>query len=190
MTLGRARDWDNANLQGKCIESLIRFVCFSFSHFAQKVTRSAVIWKNTRWKELFGKCLLYLSLWGWSQDHFQWAPVSCASLVTCTGEWQQWWRAPIIRASTRSGLLFALCSIRAQALCFKQWSLMIYWREWQQMQQCHPPTGRTAMHAGANENRWGVCTSPNSKCRGSKSSLISSYIFSRAVLCFLGAKLP
>lgn len=115
---------------------------------------------------------------------------SCEPCKPCTPhrEMAVWWRAPIIRASVGSGLLFTIGSIRAQALRFQQLFLMIYRREWRQMQQCHPPTGRTATHAGANENRWGVCTYSNNKCCGSKSSLIASYIFSRAAPYFLTSK--
>lgn len=115
---------------------------------------------------------------------------SCEPCKPCTPHREKaaWWRTPIIGTSVGSGLLFTIRSIQVQALHFEQLFLMIYWREWRQMQQCHPLTGRTATHAGANENRWGVCTYSNNKCCGSKSSLIASYIFSGAASYFLTSK--
>lgn len=115
---------------------------------------------------------------------------SCEPCKPCTPhrEMAAWWRAPIIRATVGSRLLFTIRSIWAQALRFEQLLLMIYGREWRQMQQCHPPTGRTPTHAGANKNRWGVCTYSNNRCCGSKSSLTASYIFSGAASYFLTSK--
>lgn len=115
---------------------------------------------------------------------------SCKPCKPCTPhrEMAAWWRAPIIRARIGTGLLFAIHSTRAQVLYLEHLFLMIYWRGWGQMQQCHPLTGRTATHAGANENRWAVCAYSNNKCCGSKSFRIAPYIFSRAAFYFLTSK--
>lgn len=115
---------------------------------------------------------------------------SCKPCKPCTPhrEMAAWWRAPIIRARIGTGLLFAIRSTQAQVLYLEHRFLMIYWRGWGQMQQCHPLTGRTATHAGANENRWAVCAYSNNKCCGSKSFRIAPYIFSRAASYFLTSK--
>lgn len=115
---------------------------------------------------------------------------SCESRKPCTPHRKTaaWWKAPITGASVGSGLLFAIRSIGAQALHFERLFLMMYWGEWRQTRQCHPPTGRTARRARANENRWGVCTYSNNKCSGSKSSLIASYIFLGAASDFFNQR--